>query len=207
MDAMFLRRKNSLLTTSVTASALLLLLAFARPASAAGLPASSSDTVKTSGARYAGVRGHLRGIWEKGGYEWYEPVYTYHLPYAYSPSLLRSYNDFPAGIGLGKGRFNEHGNWEGVFAMEFADSHGRPEYEGGYGWIATWHPFSNLFRAGAGLTAFITARSDIMRYTPFPGVLPLGSLGYRNVDLQATFIPGGRNNGNVLFTWIKLSFY
>ncbi len=164
-------------------------------------------TASPPGTWYGAGWGHLKNIWAEGGYELYLPVYTFHMPYAYTRSLLRSYNDFPVGGGIGKGRFNESGNWEGVFAMEFADSHGRPEYEGGYAWIATWHPFDNGFRAGAGYTAFITARSDIRRYTPFPGVLPLGSIGYRNLDPQCTFVPGGRNDGNVLFTWVKFAFY
>ena len=88
------------------------------------------------------------------------------------------------------------------------------------GWVTTpWHPIPNTFvalavdartrkpRIGAGYGAFITARSDIGRYAPFPGVLPLGSIGYRNLDIQATFVPGGKHDGNVLFTWVKLSFY
>ena len=129
------------------------------------------------------------------------------MPYAYTPALLRSYNDFPYGLGIGKGRYNKSGNWEGMFVLEFADSHSKPEYEGGYAWIATWHPFANNFRAGAGVAGFITARSDIYHYMPFPGGLPLGSIGYKNLDIQTTFMPGGKNDGNVLFSWIKLSFY
>ena len=151
--------------------------------------------------------GHIKETWGQGGYELYVPFYTYHMPYAYTPALLRSYNDFPYGLGFGKGRYNKNGNWEGMFAMEFADSHSKPEYESGYAWIATWHPFSNKFRMGAGAAGFITARSDIDHYMPFPGVLPLGSIGYLNLDIQTTFMPGGKNDGNVLFSWVKLSFY
>ena len=174
----------------------------APPAISSGTPAASPPA-----ASYGSAWKHVGDIWGKGGYELYLPVYTYHMPYAYTRTLLRSYNDFPYGAGLGKGRFNERGNWEGLFVMAFADSHDRAEYEGGYAWIAMWNPFDNRFRAGAGFTGFITARSDYNRYMPFPGVLPLGSIGFLNADLQCTFVPGLKNNGNVLFTWLKLSFY
>ena len=170
--------------------------------------AASTQTASASQSSWSGSGWkHLQDIWELGGYELYAPVYTYHMPYAYTQELLRSYNDFPVGGGLGKGRYNERGNYEGLFALEFADSHSKPEYEGGYAWIATWHPFASDFRAGAGMIGFITARSDIRRYTPFPGVLPIASMGWWKLDVQATFIPGGKNNGNVLFSWVKLSFY
>lgn len=150
---------------------------------------------------------HLKDAATKGGWELYVPVHTYHMPYAYTQKLLDSYNDNPWGGGLGRGHYNEHGNWEGIFAMEFADSHGKPEYQGGYAWLATWHPFENNVRTGAGYTAFITARSDYWGYRPFPGVLPVASIGWKRVDLQSTFVPGLKNNGNVLFTWLKFSFY
>lgn len=194
-------------STRIGLPALLAALAFfGRPcfAQSPAPPAVSSGTPATY---YGSAWKHLGDIWGKGGYELYLPVYTFHMPYAYSPALLRSYNDFPVGAGIGKGRFNERGNWEGLFVMEFADSHGKPEYEGGYAWIAMWRPFDDRFRAGAGVTGFVTARSDFGGYTPFPGVLPLGSIGFLNLDVQCAFVPGFKNEGNVLFSWLKLSFY
>lgn len=150
----------------------------------------------------------MEDTWRHGGPELYVPVYTFHLPFAYTPSLLRSYNDYPFGAGAGWGRYNERGNWEGFFGLEFADSHARPQYQAGYAWLATWRPFTENTRAGAGLTGFIMARSDIRRYTPFPGVLPMASLGYRMVDLQTTYVPGlGKNDGNVMLFWLKWSFH
>jgi len=169
--------------------------------------APASVTPPAPSSRLDPVLRRLKDIAVKGGWELYVPVYTYHMPYAYTETLLRSYNDNPYGAGIGRGRYNERGNWEGLYVMEFADSHGKPEYEGGYAWLATWHPWRNDFRTGAGYTAFITARSDYSGYTPFPGVLPVGSIGYKNVDVQSTFVPGFKNNGNVLFTWVKFSFY
>lgn len=140
------------------------------------------------------------------GWDLYVPIRTYHMPYAYSPALRRTYNDFPLGGGLGLGRFDGRGNYLGVFAMEFADSHSRPQYNAGLAWVPTWEPFGDGLRFGAGVTGLVIARSDIRRYTPFPVALPLGSVGFGHLDLQATFIPGFKGDGNVLFSWVKLSF-
>ena len=90
--------------------------------------------------------------------------------------------------------------------MEFADSHGKPQYQAGYGWIATWRPIDEKFRVGAGVTAFLFMRSDIGNYAPIPGILPVVSTGYGPFDVQMAYIPGGQGNGNVLFWWAKYSF-
>jgi Antimicrobial peptide resistance and lipid A acylation protein PagP len=200
-------KRAPLFSTRNAIAALIGALAFLSSPSSAQVVSTAAAVAPPAAPARGAVWKHLGDIVGKGGYELYLPVYTYHMPYAYTEKLLRSYNDNPYGAGLGKGRYNERGNWEGLYVMEFADSHGKPEYEGGYAWLATWHPFDNRFRSGAGYTAFITARSDYSGYMPFPGVLPVGSVGYLNADLQCTFVPGMKNNGNVLFTWLKLSFY
>ena len=45
-----------------------------------------------------------------------------------------------------------------------------------------------------------------MSYVPFPGVLPLVSAGYKDTMLYATYIPGSRGAGNVLFMFGRWSF-
>jgi hypothetical protein len=104
------------------------LAVFSRSASAGEIkeaPASSSGTATASehGAWYSRAWKHADDTWRHGGWEVYVPVYTFHMPFAYTPSLLRSYNDYPAGLGIGRGHYNASGNYEGFFAMEFADSH------------------------------------------------------------------------------------
>ncbi len=149
---------------------------------------------------------HLSDLWNKGDIEVYVPFWTYHLPFAYSPSQRAGYTEYPAGGGLGKGWYNESGNWEGVYLMGFQDSHGKPMYMGGYGWIPTWNPINEKSRIGVGLTAFMFMRSDINYYAPTPGILPMGTIGYGPIDVQVAYIPGGQGYGNVLFWWAKYSF-
>ncbi len=195
-------RRNRLFTMIGLAA---FLAVFSRPACAGEDIAASTGTPHESW--YGTAWRHARDTVEQGRLELYVPVYTLHMPYAYTQAELRSYNDIPWGGGLGEGRYNASGTWEGFYALDFQDSHSRPEYLGGYGWVPTWHPLDPSFRLGAGLIGFITARADLRRYTPFPGVLPLGSVGYRFLDLEASFIPGGKGDGNVMFFVAKFSFY
>jgi len=149
---------------------------------------------------------HLSDVWNKGDIEVYVPFWSYHLPFAYSPEKRSQYTEYPAGGGIGKGFYNESGNWEGIYLMEFQDSHGKPMYMGGYGWVPTWNPINEKSRIGVGATVFMFMRSDINYYAPTPGILPMATMGYGPVDIQVAYIPGGEGYGNVLFWWAKYSF-
>lgn len=149
---------------------------------------------------------HLSDIWNKGDIEVYVPFWSYHLPFAYSAEKRSQYTEYPAGGGIGKGWYNASGNWEGIYLMEFQDSHGKPMYMGGYGWVPTWNPINEKSRIGVGATVFMFMRSDINYYAPTPGILPMGTIGYGPVDVQVAYIPGGQGYGNVLFWWAKYSF-
>lgn len=143
--------------------------------------------------------------YRKGDSELYVPLKTYHLRSAYSQDKIDSFNETPLGLGYGRGYYDERGNWHGVYAMGFQDSHSKPEWMLGYSWKAMWGERTG-WQAGLGYTAFLTTRSDIGNYTPIPGILPVAAVSYRNFSLEGTFIPGGNNNGNVFFLWGKWSF-
>ena len=173
-----------------------------------GNPASSEPTTGQSwySSAWNTAGQHLSDIWNKGDYSLMVPFWTYHMPFAYSAEKRAQYTEYPAGGGISKGYFNESGNWEGVYLMEYQDSHGKPMYMGGYGWVPTWRPIDDNFKIGAGLTAFMFMRSDIGNYAPLPGILPVGSIGYGPVDVQVAYVPGGQGNGNVLFWWARFTF-
>lgn len=173
-----------------------------------GSSTSSSAATNQSwyGAAWNTAGQHLSDIWNKGDYSVMIPFWTYHMPYAYSAEKRAQYTEYPAGGGISKGYFNDSGNWEGIYLMEYQDSHGKPMYMGGYGWVPTWRPIDDKFKIGAGLTAFMFMRSDIGNYAPIPGVLPVGSIGYGPVDVQVAYVPGGQGNGNVLFWWARFTF-
>ena len=41
-------------------------------------------------------------------------------------------------------------------------------------------------------------------YIPVPLPLPIAAVTYRNFSLNATYVPGVKNDGNVLFTWLRI---
>lgn len=133
--------------------------------------------------------------------ELYIPLYTWHNRATYDHDKIKEYNENPWGIGYGKYRYDEDGDWHAVYAMIFMDSHDDPEPIIGYAFEKIWRPSKN-WRFGAGFTLGITMRSDF-DYIPIPAPLPLLSVGYRQLTLETTYIPGGKNNGNVLFTWLR----
>ena len=168
--------------------------------------ASTGSTSSTLGAWFDTASEHVSDTWHEGDTELYVPFWTYHHRGTYDDDHIEDFNEFPAGIGLGKGRYNSSGNWEGMYAMGFMDSHNKPSFMAGYAWVPTWE-LGNDVKAGVGVTGFLMSRSNYWNGIPFPGVLPIASIGYKQLSLQAAYIPStGRNNGNVLFMWGKWTF-
>ncbi len=134
----------------------------------------------------------------------YVPAITWHARFAYDREHIDKYNERPWGGGFGMSRWDEKGNWHGLYAMAFKDSFNKLEPIAGYGWESTWCPLSDKrFRLGAGYTVGVTAR-DNWRYIPIPVLLPLASIGYGPATFQMTYIPGTYNNGNVYFAWLRI---
>ncbi|MFU2000374.1 lipid IV(A) palmitoyltransferase PagP [Bordetella avium] len=144
-------------------------------------------------------------IWTEGGNDLYVTGYSWHNRSMYSASKIRSFNEKAWGGGWGRSLYDEDGDWQGLYAMAFLDSHSKVEPIAGYGFLKIGKVSEN-FRLGAGYTVFLTARQDIMSYVPFPGILPLVGAGYKDAMLYATYIPGGRGNGNVLFLFGRMHF-
>lgn len=143
----------------------------------------------------------VQNVWDKGSTELYLPLVTYHVRSNYTPQQIEGYQERPLGFGIGRSLYNEKGNYEGIYAIAFEDSHFKPEFHIGYTWKATWRPVEDL-RLGLGATAFIFMREDIASYTPLPGILPLASIGYKNFSLEGTYVPGSQ----VFFLYGKWEF-
>ena len=154
-----------------------------------------------SGGFWSRAKESLSLTWQSTDYELYLPVNVWHNRSYYSKEKISSYNENPWGLGVGKYRFDDDGDWNAIYAMAFLDSHNDLEPVVGYGFQKMWRPTDN-FRLGAGYTAGLTARSHL-NYMPIPLVAPLLSAEYKQFAVQTTYIPGGNGNGNVLFTWLR----
>lgn len=139
-------------------------------------------------------------------YDLYIPAITWHARFAYDKEKTDRYNERPWGGGFGQSRWDEKGNWHGLYVMAFKDSWNKWEPIAGYGWESTWRPLADEnFHVGLGFTAGVTAR-DNWNYIPVPLILPLASVGYGPATFQMTYIPGTYNNGNVYFAWMRFQF-
>lgn len=159
----------------------------------------SSVTSKSSVWAYA--KQQVADTWHAADYELYIPINTWHNRNAYTVEQIDRFNEQPWGIGAGKYRYDEDGDWQGIYIMAFLDSQSKIEPIVGYGFQKVWHATNNL-KLGIGYTVGVTFRDDY-DYLPLPVLLPLLSVKYKEIALQTTYIPGGEGHGNVLFTWLR----
>lgn len=140
--------------------------------------------------------------WTQGDNELYLSGYAWHNRYYYDKERSSQYNELASGGGLGKSFYDEKGNWHGLFAIAFLDSHKNVEPTAGYAYLKVLH-LSKDARVGLGYAILVTQRPDMYKGIPFAGALPWTSLSYRRFSISATYIPGSKNVGNVLFALVK----
>ncbi|VEB62189.1 phospholipid:lipid A palmitoyltransferase [Salmonella enterica subsp. enterica] len=76
-------------------------------------------------------------------YDLYVPAITWHARFAYDKEKTDRYNERPWGVGFGQSRWDDKGNWHGLYMMAFKDSFNKWEPIGGYGWEKTWRPLED----------------------------------------------------------------
>lgn len=165
---------------------------------------SATDSKKTIIGK---IKHRLNQIWFDGTTDLYLTGYAWHNRYTYEAQKIRDakYNEFAEGGGLGRGFYDEDGDWHALYAMGFADSHYNFQPLIGYGFLKMLH-LPKTFNAGAGFTWFITQRKDIFHGIPFIGIpLPMVSVGVNRFSIYATYVPGKTNIGNVLFLFGKIT--
>lgn len=148
---------------------------------------------------------HIKDTWTKGDNDLYIPLYAHHLHFAYTDEKIDTFNENSWGIGYGRSHYIDNGNWEGLYGMAFLDSHHDIQPMLGYSYQWMWGQ-QNALHAGLGYTVFLTSRSDIMHYIPFPAALPVASINYKKISLNSAYVPGGEGNGNILFFWSRVGF-
>ncbi len=152
------------------------------------------------------VGNHFRTILCKGEWALLVPINTWHNRAMYDKEKTDGYNERPWGIGGGKQYTDSNGNRHTLFLMEFQDSHNDVEPFAGYAYQWVWGlDEANDWRVSLGGVLGITMRSDF-HYIPFPAPLPILGFEYKQLAIESTYIPGGHNSGNILFTWLRWSF-
>lgn len=150
------------------------------------------------------IKYNLRETWNSKTYDLYIPLYAWHNRLAYDDEHLDKYNENSWGGGLGFSRYDSDGDWHGLYAMAFIDSNDYIETMFGYAFMKNWYSETiKDLRYSLGFTVGATQRHEYS-YIPVPLPLPLAGIGYKRFDLQAAYVPGIKNDGNVLFIWSKI---
>ena len=127
--------------------------------------------------------------------------YAWHLPSTWSSERRAELNANAWGGGLVRTTEDEKGDSRSVFLLAFLDSHENIQWNLGFEHSTYWGSRAGL-QAGLGYTLMIVQRPDIADGVPFPAILPLASLRYRDGTFFMTYIPslgGGINHGSTLF--------
>ena len=152
------------------------------------------------------VRQNAGKTWSDGRISAYIPMNTWHNRLAYDKKKIKEYNEAPYGFGLGKYRYDEDGDWYALYAMGFKDSNYHLQTIFGYAYQHNWYlDEEKNWRFGVGYTLNLTQRVEYMMI-PVPLPLPIAGFGYKYFNIQAAYVPGIKNDGNVLFTWLRVDF-
>ena len=151
------------------------------------------------------LKQNIKDTWFCGKWSVYTPVYAWHNRLTYDKEHIKKYNENPWGLGVGRSLYDGD-HWHGLYAMVFKDSNDYAETFFGYGFLKN-HTLDKKehWRLGYGYTLGVTQRHEYS-YVPVPVPLPIASITYKKVALQAAYVPGIKNDGNVLFAWLRWDF-
>ncbi len=167
-------------------------------------PADSAAPAPDGDNPFAILKKRIIQAWDSKGYDFYLPLYSWHNRYMYDS--VSKYNEHPWGAGFGRSFRDEDGDSHALYIMGFMDSNNRFQPIGGYAFVKNWALDEKKdWSVGLGYTLSITARHEY-DYIPLPLPLPLISLQYKQVAIQAAYVPGVYNDGNVLFAWFRWHF-
>lgn len=107
-----------------------------------------------------------------------------------NPGPGTNYNEKNWGVGFQYDFKPTEAEWiPFVTAAEFRDSNRNISYYAGGGFLKRYDFFGGAVHAGAGGVAFLMVRKDFRDGDPFPGVLPVLSVGAGRYAVNMTYIP------------------
>ena len=132
--------------------------------------------------------------------------YARHGRNTYTPERIKELNELAWGIGFSNSIRDKKDNEESIYALAISDSHFKPQFMAGYAY--QWmKPLGDQVEAGLGVTGLLFSRTDYFGGIPFPGVLPVASIGTRKTKLMAAYIPRisrNKGNGDVLLLFLRM---
>lgn len=153
-----------------------------------------------------GLKQDAAATYHEGRWQALIPLRVWHNRLTYDQEHIDKYNEEPWGFGIGRSRY-EGNDWHGLYAIAFKDSNSYVETMFGYARLYNTALDDNEdWLAGYGYTLGLTQRHEYS-YIPVPLPLPMVGLSYKKrVSLNAAYVPGVKNDGNVLFTWMSIDF-
>lgn len=148
----------------------------------------------------------VENLYENGRLSMILSGYAHHGRNTYTQARLDELNEKVLGLGISKELRDKKDNEESIQFLIMADSHYRPQILANYNY--QWmKPLGDKWEAGIGYVLGLASRTDIIGGIPFPGILPLASIGTRDTKLMLTYIPRfqGKGNGDVLFLALRVS--
>lgn len=150
------------------------------------------------------VSPHVNAASTNGGYNMILNGRSIHLS---APPNGKKFNENNYGSGLQYDFGHTYGSKWITYATSsaFSDSFNNLSYYAGGGQARRFH-IKNGWHADVGYVGFMMARKDFNNYKPFPGVLPIASIGTRNVALNVTYVPPVRQGlAELIFFQLKIS--
>ena len=152
---------------------------------------------------FNGLKQDVKSTWTDGTPNILIPLRVWHNRWTYDDEHIDKYNEEPWGAGFGLTRYDDL-DWHGLYAIAFKDSNDHPQTMFGYAYLKNHAIQDNRdFLFGYGYTLGLTQREEYS-FIPVPLPLPMIGLTYKKASLNATYVPGVKNDGNVLFTWLRI---
>ncbi len=189
-------------------------LTFSLDTAQAQAPAAAKDESSNCARLWEFLQYNCNGAakaWNGNDWDLYLPGIIHHGRGSYSADKIATYNETALGGGIGKRYVDENNRTHFIYAAVYQDSHYKPEYFAGYGWLAHWKPWADAgLRIGGGFTATVTLKSSYSNYlVPVPVLLPIAEIAWDRFSIMGLYVPrlsGKEGNGDVLLLWGRLAF-
>jgi hypothetical protein len=182
--------------------------------SVGGYCQAETDTLAEEDSVLGHVESGIRKIATNGRWDVTLTGYAYHSRDTYTDRQIRALNYKAWGGGIGKILRTDSGNDESIYAMVFRDSGRNLQWSAGYAYQWIFPVASTGLEIGAGLTAALISRQDCFNRIPFPALLPVASIGTKDIKLMATYVPhvsfskgnGKKSKGDLALLFVKFAF-